>query len=82
MTTSSSPADSLIGIGLTAAIFEKLIARPAYDGETPMRVIEIRRDSVCLHDGLHERVASVPPAIARALIDDSLAEARGRSGLS
>jgi len=71
--TSSSPADSLIGIGLTAAMLQRLIARPACAGETPMRVIEIRRDAICVHDGLHERLAVVPPAIAQTLADDSLA---------
>jgi ribosome biogenesis GTPase len=71
--TISSPADSLIGIGLTAAMYQQLINRPAYAGETPMRVIEIRRDAVCVHDGTHERMAIVPPTIAQALADDSLA---------
>src|SRR5512134_18046 len=71
--TTSSPADALIGIGLTAAMFQQLISRPAYAGETPMRVIEIRRDAVCVHDGLHERLAIVPPTIAQTLTDDGLA---------
>lgn len=71
--TSISPTDSLIGIGLTAAMLQQLIARPAYDGETPMRVIEIRRDAVCLHDGLHERLAVLPPALVQTLNDDALA---------
>jgi ribosome biogenesis GTPase / thiamine phosphate phosphatase len=69
----SSPADSLIGIGLTAAMFQQLIARPAYAGESPMRVIEIRRDVVCVHDGARERLAVVPPTIAQSLVDDALA---------
>ena len=71
--TLSSSADSLIGIGLTAAMFQQLIARPAYAGETPMRVIEIQRDVVCVHDGVHERFAAVPPTIAQSLVDDALA---------
>jgi len=74
--TSSSPADALIGIGLTAAMLQRLIARPTHAGETPMRVIEIQRDSVCVHDGLHERLAVVPPTIALTLTDDSLAVGR------
>jgi ribosome biogenesis GTPase / thiamine phosphate phosphatase len=69
----SSIADSLIGIGLTAAMYQQLIDRPAHAGETPMRVIEIRRDAVCVHDGVHERIAIVPPAIVQALTDDGLA---------
>jgi ribosome biogenesis GTPase len=71
--TTASPTDSLIGIGLTAAMFQQLIARPAYAGETPMRVIEVRRDAVCVHDGVHERLAVVPPTIAQALVDDAVA---------
>ncbi len=69
----SFSAESLIGIGLTAAMLQQLIARPAYAGEVPMRVIEIRRDAVCVHDGAHERLAAVPPTIAQALVDDALA---------
>ena len=69
--SNSFSADSLIGIGLTAAMWQQLIARPAYAGETPMRVIEIRRDALCVHDGAHERLAVVPPAIAQALTDDA-----------
>jgi ribosome biogenesis GTPase len=54
-------------------MLQQLIARSAYDGETPMRVIEIHRDAVCVHDGVHERHAIVPPAFAHALVDDALA---------
>jgi len=70
---SFSPTDALIGIGLTAAMLQQLLARPAYDGESPMRVIEIRRDSVCLHDGQCEVLAALPPALAQTLTDDALA---------
>jgi len=71
--TSFSPTDSLIGIGLTSAMLQQLTARPAYDGEVPMRVIEMRRDAVCLHDGAREVLAALPPALAQALADDALA---------
>jgi ribosome biogenesis GTPase len=54
-------------------MLQQLIARPAYDGECPMRVIEIRRDAVLVHDGRHERVATLPPTLVQALADDSLA---------
>src|SRR5215510_5113384 len=70
---SSSPTDSLISIGLTAEMLQRLIARPAYSGESPMRVIEMRRDAACLHDGQHEVVAVLPPALAQTLADDALA---------
>jgi ribosome biogenesis GTPase len=69
----SSPTDALIGIGLTAAMLQRLIDRPAYDGESPMRVTEIRRDVVCLHDGRQEALAVLPPALAQQLADDALA---------
>ena len=71
--TTDSTTDALIGIGLTAAMFQQLISRAAYTGETPMRVIEIRRDAVCVHDGVNERLAIVPPALAHSLVDDALA---------
>jgi len=71
--TSLSPTDALIGIGLTAAMLQRLTARPAHDGESPMRVIETRRDAVCLHDGRREVLAALPPALARNLADDALA---------
>jgi ribosome biogenesis GTPase len=70
---STFSAESLIGIGLTATMLQQLIARPAYAGEVPMRVIEIRRDAVCVHDGAHERLAALPPAIAQSLVDDAVA---------
>ncbi len=70
---SFSTSDALIGIGLTAAMSQRLIARPAYDGESPMRVIELRRDAVCLHDGRHEVLATLPPTLALSLSDDALA---------
>jgi ribosome biogenesis GTPase len=54
-------------------MFQQLIARPAHTGESPMRVIEVRRDAVCVHDGLHERLAIVPPTIVQSLTDDALA---------
>jgi ribosome biogenesis GTPase / thiamine phosphate phosphatase len=67
------PTDALIGIGLTAAMLQRLTTRPAYDGESPMRVIEQRRDAVCLHDGQRAVLASLPPALAQSLSDDALA---------
>jgi ribosome biogenesis GTPase len=71
--SSFSSTDALISIGLTAAMLQRLIARPAYSGESPMRVIEMRRDAACLHDGQHEVRAALPPALAQTLADDSLA---------
>ncbi|HEY6512298.1 MAG TPA: ribosome small subunit-dependent GTPase A [Burkholderiaceae bacterium] len=70
---SSCPHDALIGIGLTAAMSQRLTARPAYEGESPMRVIELRRDAVCLHDGQRELLATLPPALVQSLSDDAIA---------
>jgi len=67
------PDDTLIGIGLTTAMFRRLTARTRHADESPMRVIEVRRESVRLHDGVHEVAASVPPALNQALADDALA---------
>lgn len=78
MSSSNACPDALIGIGLTAAMRQRLNARPAGDGETPMRVVEVRRDAACLHDGTREVVAMVPPMLAMALAvgDWVLAEQR------
>src|SRR5512138_1899148 len=65
--------EALIRIGLTGAMLQQLIHRPIAHGEVPMRVTEVRRDGVCVHDGWRERVAVVPPAIQLALNDDALA---------
>jgi len=73
MSSFPSPTESLIGIGLTAAMLQQLTERPGHDGESPMRVIEIRRDAVCLHDGRREVLAMLPPALAETLADDALA---------
>ncbi len=68
-----SPTDALIGLGLTAPMLQRLMARELYDGESPMRVIEVRRDQVSLHDGLREVQARVPPSLNDALENDDLA---------
>jgi len=65
--------EALIRIGLTAAMLQQLIHRPIAPGEVPMRITEVRRDGVCVHDGWRERVAVVPPAIVLGLSDDALA---------
>jgi len=65
--------NTLIGIGLTAIMWQRLNARPACEGELPMRVTELRRDAVCLHDGRQELQATLPPALSLSLSDDALA---------
>lgn len=70
---SLSPTDALIGLGLTAQMLQQLTNRDRYDGESPMRVIEVRRDVLCLHDGEREVLARVPPTLTEALEGDGLA---------
>src|SRR5262245_6100588 len=65
--------EALIRIGLTGAMLQQLTRRPITSGEAAMRVTEVRRDGVCVHDGWRERIAAVPPAIVLALNDDALA---------
>ena len=68
-----SPTDALIGLGLTAPMLERLMNRPLYGGESAMRVTEVQRDMVRLHDGLREVPARVPPTLAGQLDNDDLA---------
>lgn len=70
---SLAPTDALIGLGLTAPMLQQLMNRDLYAGESPMRVIEVRRDLVCLHDGAREVLARVPPALSESLDGDGLA---------
>jgi len=63
-------------IGLTPRIAERLTAMPPLAGEPyPMRVIEVQREHLELHDGEARRAARVLPALLRALQagDDALA---------
>lgn len=70
---SLAPTDALIGLGLTAPMLQQLMNRDRHEGESPMRVIEVRRDLLCLHDGVHEVLARVPPNLTEALEGDGLA---------
>ncbi|MFO1220295.1 MAG: ribosome small subunit-dependent GTPase A [Burkholderiaceae bacterium] len=68
-----SPTDALIGLGLTAPMLQQLMNRERFAGESPMRVVEVQRDAVCLHDGVREVLARVPPQLAGQLANDNLA---------
>jgi ribosome biogenesis GTPase len=62
--------DRLRPIGCTPLVVQSL-AR--LDGEgAPMRVTEVHRDAIVLHDGLAEARAQVLPRLARALAGDPL----------
>jgi len=64
----------LRGIGLTQPLLQHLATLPD-DAGTPMRVIEVQRDTIALHDGHGECTARVLPAPVHALQseDDALA---------
>lgn len=66
--------NALRGIGLTQPLLQQLATLPD-DAGLPMRVVEVHRDTVTLHDGQGERVARMRPALVHALQadDDALA---------
>jgi ribosome biogenesis GTPase / thiamine phosphate phosphatase len=59
----------LQSIGLTPSLLQSI--PPLADGDTPMRVVEVQRDSVLLHDGGTTRRARVLPALHTQLADDA-----------
>ena len=63
----------LQAIGLAAPVLRSI--PPLHDGDLPMRVIEVQRDSVQLHDGTRAQRARVLPALHAELAaaDDALA---------
>jgi ribosome biogenesis GTPase len=66
----STVLDRLRGIGLAPALFQQLIARPDPDGgHTLMRVAEVQRESLRLHDGDAEHAARLLPALRHRLAD-------------
>src|SRR5262245_36164826 len=66
--------DRLRPIGLTQAAAQSLLRLPCDHGDA-MRVTEVQRETVQLHDGATAHVARVLPRLARALLDhdDALA---------
>lgn len=65
----------LQSIGLTPQLLQSI--PPLVDGDTPMRVVEVQRDSVLLHDGGGTRRARLLPALHNELADASDAVAVG-----
>ncbi len=66
-------------MGLTPALANQTAAMPRSDDDTSqlMRVTEVHRDAVRLHDGEHEHTARSLPRLTRALADDDTAVAVG-----
>lgn len=71
------PFETLRRIGLTGAVVQQLAALPAAadDPGALMRVTEVQRESLALHDGEHEYAARQLPALRASLADggDALA---------
>jgi ribosome biogenesis GTPase len=63
--------ERLRAIGLAAPLLPRLPA--VHDGDKLMRVVEVQRDSVTLHDGRDERRARALPALHAQLAADALA---------
>jgi len=66
-------------IGLTPALANQAAAMPLSENDETqlMRVTEVHRDAVRLHDGEHEHSARSLPRLTRALADDDTAVAVG-----
>ena len=65
----------LQSIGLTPQLLQSI--PPLTDGDTPMRVVEVQRDSVLLHDGERVQRARLLPALHARLAGDADAVAVG-----
>lgn len=63
----SSILERLRGIGLAAAHLQSLAVTPAHDDATLLRVVEVQRDALTLHDGTGEHPARALPALLAEL---------------
>ena len=68
----ASLCERLGRIGLSPAVLQQLVREPAFadglpDGWALMRVTEVQRDALHLHDGDHEHPARALPALLQAL---------------
>jgi ribosome biogenesis GTPase len=75
--------EALRGLGLSLALAQQLIALlPEHPDARPVRVIEVHRETVVLHDGHVERGARRHPTLARGLAAHDDAVAVGDWGLA
>jgi ribosome biogenesis GTPase len=74
--------ETLRGIGLTPAMAQQLARLQADAGGRPVRVVEVHRETLRLHDGTQELVARVWPKLRRELLDDDDGVAVGDWGLA
>lgn len=63
----SSILERLRGIGLAAAHLQSLAVTPAHDDAALLRVVEVQRDALTLHDGNDEHPAQALPALLAEL---------------
>ena len=67
-----SPYSRLRAIGLAPVILQHYLAREAPESDaTLMRVTEVQRESLLLHDGESERAARLLPALRHTLADEA-----------
>lgn len=74
----SADFERLCGIGLQPSLFQELARQaPPGDAWRLMRVTEVQREGLCLHDGRAERAARLLPALRAALNEEGDAIACG-----
>ena len=72
--------ERLRGIGLTPSVVQQLAASQPTDPEpdsTLLRVVEVQREGITLHDGAAEHAARLLPALRSRLADEGDAVAVG-----
>lgn len=74
--------ERLRGIGLTPAMAQQLARLQAEAGGRPVRVVEVHRETLRLHDGTTELVARIWPKLWRELADEDDGVAVGDWGLA
>ena len=73
----STVFERLRGIGLTPSVVQQLAALQCAHDDTLLRVVEVQREGLTLHDGTAELPARLLPALRSRLADDGDAVAVG-----
>ena len=73
----STVLERLRGIGLTPSVVQQLVALQGADDHTLLRVVEVQREGLALHDGTAEHAARLLPALRARLAEQSDAVAVG-----
>jgi ribosome biogenesis GTPase len=60
--------DALRRIGLNLALLQRLMQQPPHAAQRLMRLCELQRDAMTLHDGSQETMARAMPALVNALL--------------